>query len=60
MQVAAVVREAAVNAIQEDADIERVEKRHFEAALSSVTPRISEESLRLYEQFAANSRLHSV
>ena len=60
VQVAAVVREAAVNAIQENTDTEAVRMRHFEDALATVTPRISDESLRFYEHFAANSRLPSV
>ena len=60
LQVAAVCREAALSAMQENIEIEAVHRRHFDVALATVTPRIGDDSLRFYETFAANSRLHAV
>ena len=50
-EVAAVCNEAALAALEENVESEVVEDRHFEAALASVTPRITPELFEVYERF---------
>ena len=50
-ECAAVCREAALKAIQEDTEIQAVGWRHFEKALEEIQPRIPHELLELYQQF---------
>jgi len=52
-ELAAVCREAALKAIQEDTEITHVSRRHFSAALVEIQPRIPTELLELYERFGA-------
>jgi len=52
-ELAAICREAALKAIQEDTEIEEVALRHFEAALEEIKPRIPADLLALYARFGA-------
>ena len=48
--LAALVREAAMAALREDINVERVEMRHFEQALTKVKPSLTDEMLKYYEE----------
>jgi len=48
--LAALVREAAMAALREDIDVERVEMRHFEQALTKVKPSLTDDMLKYYEE----------
>jgi len=54
-ELAAVCREAALKAIQEDVNAEQVCGRHFEHALCDVLPRTPQDLLDLYARFGAQS-----
>ncbi|XP_029021749.1 ribosome biogenesis protein SPATA5-like isoform X2 [Betta splendens] len=47
-EIAAVCREAALLALQEDIKVERVHARHFEGALDHVKPRIPDSLIQSY------------
>lgn len=47
-QILAVCREAALLALQEDIAAQSIEAKHFERALNTVIPRISESLMQLY------------
>ncbi|KAK1798046.1 hypothetical protein P4O66_000545 [Electrophorus voltai] len=47
-EITAVCREAGLRALQEDIKAESITERHFEAALSAVTPRVPDSLLRSY------------
>ncbi len=48
--LAALVREAAMTALREDINAEKVEMRHFEQALTKVKPSLTDEMLKYYEE----------
>jgi len=47
-------------ALQEDISTMEVSRRHFEEALTIVTPRISESLITFYEQYHTKSGLQSI
>jgi AAA family ATPase len=55
-EIEAVCNEAGMKAMEEDLDATEIKKRHFDLALKSAKPRIDEESLKVYEKFAASSK----
>ena len=59
-QVSAVCHEAALLALQEDIQSEVVDMRHFQLALSAVTPRISQELIKFYESYQNKSSVHGI
>ncbi|XP_060035092.1 ATPase family gene 2 protein homolog A [Erinaceus europaeus] len=59
-EIVAVCREAALLALEEDIQADRVLQRHFTRALSSVTPRLPQASRRLYEEYREKSGLHTL
>ncbi|XP_043917626.1 ATPase family protein 2 homolog isoform X5 [Protopterus annectens] len=59
-EVAAVCREAALLALQEDIQARTVTKKHFVDALAIVPPRTPDNLLQLYADFQHRSGLHSV
>ncbi|KAJ8297623.1 hypothetical protein KUTeg_024154 [Tegillarca granosa] len=59
-EVSAVCHEAAMFALQEDINNQTIEQRHFDYALSVVTPRISTEMIQFYEQYLNKSGLHKI
>ncbi|KAJ3405316.1 spermatogenesis associated protein 5 [Chytridiales sp. JEL 0842] len=59
-EVVAVCQEAAMNAMEEDLNAEHVSRRHFEKAVSGITPRITPEMLQFYDDFKQRSGLRSV
>ncbi|XP_061895709.1 ATPase family gene 2 protein homolog A-like [Entelurus aequoreus] len=50
-EITAVCREAALLALQEDIQAQRVRVRHFEGALGVVTPRVPDSLLRTYAAY---------
>lgn len=52
-ELVAVCQEAALQALAENISSTCIKVEHFEKALEIVTPRISPESLQLFEQFAS-------
>ncbi|PVD34765.1 hypothetical protein C0Q70_06042 [Pomacea canaliculata] len=59
-ELTAVCNEAALSALQEDINCERVALRHFNIALATVKPGISAEMLHFYENYSKKSGLHFV
>ena len=59
-QVTAVCHEAALSAMQEDINIACVHQRHFDAALKTVTPRITQDLIQFYADYQQTSGLHSI
>ncbi|KAK3099289.1 hypothetical protein FSP39_002087 [Pinctada imbricata] len=59
-EVSAVCHEAALFALQEDIHSKVVKREHFDHALKSVTPRISDSLIQFYEDYQNKSGLHSV
>lgn len=53
-EINAVCHEAAMKALEEDLNIQQIRSDHFEAALKIVTPRITESSITLYEEYVKN------
>ena len=49
-----VTREAAIIALSENIECEKVENKHFSAALETVKPRINAESILVFENFRIN------
>jgi hypothetical protein len=60
LQVTAVCQEAALHALQEDMSLHQVHARHFDLALVSVKPRITQELIAFYNTYARTSGLHSI
>jgi transitional endoplasmic reticulum ATPase len=54
--LAALVREAAMSALREDINAERVEPRHFEIAMSRVKPSLTDEILKYFEEIKKTLR----
>jgi len=54
--LAALVREAAMAALREDINAERVEPRHFEIAMSRVKPSLTDEILKYFEEIKKTLR----
>jgi transitional endoplasmic reticulum ATPase len=50
--IEAVCREAAMLALRENINAEKVEMRHFEEALNKIKPSISKEDMKIYERLA--------
>ncbi len=48
--LAALVREAAMSALRENINAKKVEMRHFEQALSSIKPSLTEDMLKYFEE----------
>nr|XP_025978275.1 spermatogenesis-associated protein 5 [Dromaius novaehollandiae] len=59
-EIAAVCREAALLALQEDIDATRVMGRHFQCALAVVTPRIPDSLTHFYADYQQQSGLHAL
>ncbi len=57
--LAALVREAAMAALREDIKAEKVEMRHFEQALSSIKPSLTEDILKYFEEVKKTLRAHA-
>ncbi|KAI8929625.1 P-loop containing nucleoside triphosphate hydrolase protein [Entophlyctis helioformis] len=58
-ETVAVCQEAAMQAMEEDLSAPHVAHRHFVKAISGVTPRISPEMIRFYDDFRRRSGLRS-
>jgi AAA family ATPase len=56
-ETAYLCQEAGFKALEEDINIECIEQRHFESALSVIEPRISLEMLNFYIDFKSNTNL---
>ena len=50
-EIAAVCNEAALTALEDDVNINRVTAKHFEIALSNLKPRIPTELFEIYSAF---------
>ncbi|CAM5107720.1 unnamed protein product [Eretmochelys imbricata] len=59
-EITAVCREAALLALQEDIQAKCIWGRHFQHALSIVTPRIPESLRQFYEDYQRQSGLHTL
>jgi AAA family ATPase len=59
-EIAAVCKEAALAALEEDIQAKVVRWKHFEKALSAVKPRITMESIKFYDQFQQRIGIHSI
>jgi len=59
-QIAAVCREAALLALQEDIHARSVTGRHFQHALTVVTPRIPDSLIQFYADYQQQSGLHAL
>ncbi|XP_067386309.1 ATPase family gene 2 protein homolog A isoform X2 [Emydura macquarii macquarii] len=59
-EITAVCREAALQALQEDIQAKCIMERHFQHALSIVTPRIPESLKQFYEDYQRQSGLHTL
>jgi AAA family ATPase len=55
-EIAAVCNEAALAALEEDAEADTVAARHFSVALGIVTPRIQPELLQIYAAFQRSEK----
>lgn len=60
LQIAAVCREAALLALQEDIHAKSIMGRHFRSALTVVTPRIPDSLIRFYADYQQQSGLHTL
>jgi len=54
--LAALVREAAMNALREDLNISKVNMRHFRAAMNTIGPSITKEMIKFYEDWGRKAR----
>ena len=54
--LAALVREAAMNALREDLNISKVNMRHFRAAMDTIGPSITKEMIKFYEDWGRKAR----
>lgn len=59
-EITAVCREAALLALQEDIQAQYIIGRHFDQALTIVTPRIPDSLIRFYETYQQKSGLHNL
>lgn len=59
-EMSALAREAALVAMEEDVNIKEVSMRHFEAAISRTTPRITPAMLKFYKDYAENCGVASI
>ncbi|XP_075716593.1 ATPase family gene 2 protein homolog A isoform X1 [Rhinoderma darwinii] len=59
-ELTAVCREAALLALQEDIDAKCITAKHFDQALTIVTPRIPDSLIRFYETYQQKSGLHNL
>jgi SpoVK/Ycf46/Vps4 family AAA+-type ATPase len=59
-EMAAVCREAALNALRENVEVELVEKKHFLFAVNSTKPQITKQMLDFYEHFKRTSKLQNL
>jgi len=59
-EIAAVCKEAALAALEEDLQANRVFWRHFERALSAVKPRTSNETIKYYDNFQRQTGIHAI
>jgi AAA family ATPase len=59
-EIAAVCREAAIQAMEESLDIQAVAMRHFIAAIPRIKPRITQDMLDFYHDFASRTGLAHV
>ncbi|XP_053108058.1 ribosome biogenesis protein SPATA5 isoform X2 [Hemicordylus capensis] len=59
-EITAVCREAALLALQEDIQATCIMRRHFQQALSIITPRIPDSLQQFYENYQQQSGLHSL
>ena len=59
-QVSAVCHEAALSAMQEDIQAQHIHARHFDHALKTVQPRLSQTMVNFYDDYAKQSGLHTV
>ncbi|KAJ3067703.1 spermatogenesis associated protein 5 [Podochytrium sp. JEL0797] len=59
-EVVSVCQEAAMAAMEENAEIEYVSRRHFVQAVEGVTPRITKEMIAFYDGFREKSGLRSI
>ncbi|KAM4807714.1 ATPase family gene 2 protein homolog A [Rhinophrynus dorsalis] len=59
-EITAVCREAALLALQEDIQAQCIMGRHFDHALTIVTPRIPDSLIKFYENYQKKSGLHNL
>ncbi|KAG8592817.1 hypothetical protein GDO81_000635 [Engystomops pustulosus] len=59
-EITAVCREAALLALQEDIHANSITGKHFDQALTIVTPRIPDSLIQFYESYQQKSGLHNL
>ncbi|CAN2388858.1 Cell division protein 48 (CDC48) N-terminal domain [Pristimantis euphronides] len=59
-EITAVCREAALLALQEDIHANSIMRKHFDQALTIVTPRIPDSLIQFYETYQQKSGLHNL
>lgn len=59
-EIAAVCKEAALAALEEDLQAKEVRRRHFDKALAAVKPRTSSESIKFYDTFEKQTGIHAI
>ncbi|KAK6493902.1 ATPase family protein 2-like protein [Huso huso] len=59
-EITALCREAALLALQEDIQAQKIMGRHFESALEIVTPRIPDSLIQFYSNYHEQSGLHTL
>lgn len=59
-EISAVCHEAALFAMQEDINIDKIQQRHFQKSLKVVQPRITNSLLEFYKNYEQKSSLHPV
>ena len=59
-EIAAVCREASLNALREDIHCESVQQQHYEAAMLSVRPRTSKALLKSFDAFQQSCGVESI
>lgn len=59
-EVSAICNEAALRALEEDIQSKEIRRRHFDFALSVITPRITAETVNFYERYVQESGMHAI
>lgn len=60
LQVTLLCQEAAVAALQDDINCQKVCRQHFIKALSAIVPRTSKDSIERYKSYYAQSGLYMI
>jgi AAA family ATPase len=59
-EIAAICNEAAIHALDDNIDCQQLEMKHFEMALQMIAPRISDETIRYFDNFSFQTTLHEI